>query len=374
MNLFQLFGLNTLFKVCDTLPRLRVNRREVDVLDESWWGPSENALVVGDVHPERPGMIIDALDVIEEVPGVSYRFDLTALGSADNTKPTKIIGRGKRRTLSSGWDERRVECLSWHADWLDCTADASSDVVTTLAPHGFLSGQAIVFARLTGGAGLTPQSSSSLGVIVYVRRINATTFTCHTSAAGSLADTGRVDITTNMTAGQVIAAEFALGSPHPSCPNLFLMEIELQDENTDWKRATVIYMGLEEDKPFKRMIRCNGQSMSSSGLIYWDFPDGGFDAARRAVNLPQVVVEDTYLTVSALATSTVPLSQGEGGTPPNAPAIRTVTIVGSADQIVYQWPAGWSRMAVAHGDTLNCLLAPNITVITSEYRWPILLN
>ena len=54
---------------------------------------------------------------------------------------------------------------------------------------------------------------------------------------------------------------------------------------------------------------------------------------------------------------------------------QCVTVItGTVDEVVYQWPNGWSRMAVAHGDTLNSLLAPNITVITSEYRWPVLLN
>lgn len=351
--------------------RFKRSRFAVDVLDASYKCALSTTLAPGDPVPGYPGMIIRETE--ETTTGISHEYAIVAEGSLDESNPTKIVSRGKRRTLDIGFDERTVRYLTWH-DWLDCTAVASTDIVTTTSPHGYLTGQAIAFARLTGGAGLTAQSSSSLGVIVYVRRLSSTTFSCHTSSAGASANTGLVDITTNMTAGQVIAAEFALGAPHPSFANMFLIEVTQDDDGNDWKVATCLYRGLEEDKPFKRIIRCNGQSMSSSGLIYWDFTDGGSDAARRAVNLPQIVVDDTYLTVSALATNTVPLSQGEGGTPPSAPSVRTVTITGSADQIVYQWPAGWSRMAVAHGDTLNSQLNPNITIITSEYRWPILLN
>lgn len=346
--------------------------RGVDTLNAIYRTAATTTLSVGDAVPGYSGMIITELQ--QQHTGGSIRWFITAEGSFSGTNPTKILSRSTRRTLNVGWDEMRVETISWYADWMDCTAVAATDVITTTSAHGYSTGQAVVFARLTGGAGITPQSAGNLGVIVYVYRIDSTTFKVSDTYAHALAGTNFVNITTNMTAGQVIAAEFALGSPHPSFPYMYLMDVELQDDYTSWKRASVVYMGLKEDKPYKRMIKCNGQAMSSSTPIYWDFTDGSLSLERRAVNLPQIVVEDTYLTLTALATDTVPLSQGEGATPPSAPSVRTVVITGTVDEVVYQWPNGWSRMAVAHGDTLNSLLAPNITVITSEYRWPVLLN
>lgn len=368
MNTFGIFGLTTLFKLADTLPVLTRSRTDVDELNDSWQAPAENSLVEGDVHPERPGMIIDRVTVTEEVPGIAYVINATSLGSADNSLPTKLINQGKKRTLDAGWDERTVESISWHADWKDCTADATTEFITCAA-HGYLNGQRIVFARLTGGAGITPQSASSLGTIYYVIARTTNTFQISTSAGGSA-----VNITSTMSAGQVIAAEYALGSPHPTFPYLYLIELSLSDAYTRWNRAQATYRGLEEDKPYKRLITCNGQSMSSSEPIYWDFPDGGSDLQRRAVNLPQIVVADHYLTIGTLPTASVPWSQSEGGTPPDPPAIRTIVISGSIDQITYQWPAYWSRMSVAHADTLNSQLLPSLQTITSEYRWPVLLN
>lgn len=351
--------------------RFKRSRFSVDVLDASYKCALSTTLAPGDPVPGYPGMIIRETE--ETTTGISHEYSILAEGSLDESNPTKVINRGKRRTLDIGFDERSVRYLTWR-DWLDCTAVASTDIVTTTSPHGYLTGQAIAFARLTGGAGLTAQSSSSLGVIVYVRRIDATTFTCHTSAAGAAANTGLVDITTNMTAGQVIAAEFALGASHADFAYMHLVEVQWEDEGNDWKTATCLYRGLEEGKPYKRIITVNGQAMSSSKAIYWDFTDGGTDLQRRSVNLPQIVVTDTYLTISTLATSSVPLSQGEGGTPPGAPAIRTVVISGTVDEVVYQWPSGWSLMGVAHSDTLNVLLSPSVSTYTYEYRWPVLLN
>ena len=346
--------------------RIRYQKTGVDQVEDSWLAPTADALVEGGGHPTFTGCIVNEVTLLGPFDGV-YEYDIVSFGDARGTKPTKLLNRGKRRTLDAGWDERVLRYLSWQADWKDCTATAADDVVTCAA-HGFLNGQLVIFARLTDDAGITPQSSTSLGVSLEVT--DRTTNTFKLKVPGGSA----VNITTNMSVGQVIAGEFALGSPHPSHPYLYLVDVQLEDDNTDWKTASCTYRGLEEDKPYKRIITCNGQSMSSSEPIFWGFPDGGLDLQRRAVNLPQIVVTDHYLTIAALATSSVPLSQSEGGMPPNAPSIRTIVITCSIDQITYQWPAYWSRMAVAHADTLNSQLLPSLQVITSEYRWPVLLN
>jgi len=363
-----LYGLDTLFRLASPAAQEKRSMRGVDMLRESWQAPSSTSLVPGDVHPDRPGMIIIEVDAEEEMPGAQYVLDITAEGSLDNSLPKKTLSNGRRRTLDVGFDERVVACISWHSFWKSCTAVASTDVVNCTA-HGFPNGQRVVFARTTGGAGITPQSSTSLGVIVHVIDRTADTFKVSATSGGSA-----LDITTDMSAGEVIAAEFALGSPHPSFPYMFITELQGSDENTPWARCDVTYKGLEEYKPHKRIISVNGQAMTSSGLIYWSFADGGSGAARRAVNLPQIVVTDYYLTISSLATETVPLSQSEGGTPPSPPSVRTVVITGSDDELIYQWPAYWSRMAVAHADTLNSALGPSLQIYTSEYRWPVLLT
>jgi hypothetical protein len=347
--------------------QITFSRRDVDRVEDAWRMPAVDTLMEGDPHPDLPGCIIDELRVtgpFGEDGRLVWMAEATSLGDARGTQPTKILARGKSRTIEGGWDQRTVRYLSWHADWRGCTAVASTDIVTTLAANGFITGQRVMFARLTGGAGISSQGTSSLGTVYFWRRLSSTTGTLHTTAGGAAANTGLVDITTDMTAGEIIAAEFALGAPHPDHATMYLAELQLEDENNDWKTANVTYRGLEESKPFHRMISVNGQSFSSGDKMTVSLAGGWGTPRYTNVHLPEVVVTDTYLTGSTtLPTSSVPAFE----TPPNAPAITSIVLEGDAERLIYNYPYGWTLVSAPHAATLNYLI--NAMTYQKVYRY-----
>ncbi|MCG3206264.1 MAG: hypothetical protein KCHDKBKB_02998 [Elusimicrobia bacterium] len=372
-------GRRGLFLTSDPRPLLSRERFTVDSLEETWSADFPDDLVEGQAHPNRPGMIIRSVRAREDVPCIDgdagrvpgiYFLDVLSEGSHDNSKPTKILSRGKRRTTAIGWDERMVRYLTWHHAWKACTATEADDIVTTPSAHGFSTGQRVVFARLTGGAGITAQSSSSLGTVYFFHVLSATTGKLCTTLADAQAGTNFVNITSNMTAGEMKAAEFAPGARHPDHANLFLVEGTETDDNNDWATVDCVYRGLEEDKPYHRIITCAGQQMSSSEPIIWDFIDGWEDARYSAVHMPEIVCNDTYLTTDTLATNTIPYSSGEGATPPSPPSVRSVFIFGDTDSIIHNWPNGWSRFEEAHVDTLSSGITVHLKRRVSRYVWP----
>ena len=222
---------------------------------------------------------------------------------------------------------------------------------------------------ITGGAGLDAQSESSLGALYYVINRTADGLQLATTSGGSA-----VNFTTNITAGYILDARFALGMPHPDFPALFLAKLSARDANTAWKTITCAYLGKAWSKPYHRTVTVNGQTMTSSKPISWDFTDGSTDLLNRSVKLPQVMVTDISVTASALATSSVPTSQGEGGTPPNPPSIRSMFIFGAVDELIYQWPSGWSIEDVSHVETINALISVTVQRKVYVYNWPVLLR
>ena len=347
----------------DPKPDFSRSRSDVDSLNESYLCSTEDAYVPGQIHPGRPGMIIDAVRGTIDYRDLSYILALTSLGSLDNSKPTKIISRSSKRTLDAGWDEQQIEYLTWHAAWKPCFAFAATDIVHCDS-HGYAVDQRVFFRGLTGGAGITAASSSALGTVYYVVDPTPHTFKLSATAGGAV-----LDITTDMTAGTVCAAEFVKGAIHPEWPYMYLVDIETSDQYTDWKRARAGYKGLMETKPYKRAITCNGQSMSSSELLTVTFTDG-FTSKWGEVQLPKIVCTDSYLTTTAPATDQIPYSQGEGATPPNAPSIRSVVISAGVDQLTYHWPNGWSRLSESTPDAIP-FAGVYLTQRVTEYVWPI---
>jgi hypothetical protein len=362
MQTLQIYGERN-FRLSTPAPRLTRSRRDVDELDESWQADREDAFAVGDPHPERSGMILDRAVCTEEAPGQAYVFDLSYMGSADGSKPTKVLHNGSRVTLDPGWHERTRQVISWHAEWKYCTATEADDVVTTEEPHGFIDGQLIYFKELSGGAGITPQSSSSLGVALEVT--DRTTNTFKLAIPGGAA----VDITTDMIFGLVIAADFALGSQHPDHAYMFLVEKQIDDDETDWKRAGLVYRGLEGALPFKQIVTVNGAQFSSSEPITVSLP-GGWPSSPEYTNfhLPEVVVTELRLTTTAPDTGSIPVAS----TPANAPAIQSLTI--SAPNLTYNYPYGWSFMGAETVDTLNIALPVYLTRYTFRYIWPVMFR
>lgn len=344
---------------------IEFDMRGVDQVEDTWQAEAEDAFVEGSPYPDLPGCIMERVRRRDVIPGALYEFDITARGDARGTKPTKILNRGKRRTLETGWDERAVRYLSWHADWKPCTGIAASGLILCEA-HGFLNGQRVYFARTTGGSGITPQSSTSLGVGYYVCDRAANQFRVSASPGGAPLALG-----TDITAGEVIAAEFALGAPHPQHPTLFLTELQVEDENTDWKIASAAYRGLEEGKPFHRMTTVNGQSFSSSEPMTISLAGGWEDPRPTNFHLPEVVVTDTYLVGSGtLPTSAVP----SFATPPNPPAVQSLVLTGDADKFIWNYPYGWTLVATPHAATLNSQVSAMAYSLVYRYIWPVMLR
>jgi hypothetical protein len=77
-----------------------------------------------------------------------------------------------------------------------CTAVASTDVITAVG-HNFIANQAVRFPTLTGGGGLIAATGT-----YFVRDISGDTFKVSTSSGGAA-----LDITTDMTAGTVVAIQ-----------------------------------------------------------------------------------------------------------------------------------------------------------------------
>ncbi len=352
------------FRLAEPAAEISRVRDGEDALNESWHDTRPGVWVEGMVHPEYPGMIIDQVRERIVMPNHSYVYAITALGSVDAKRATKVLSRGRAVTLDIGWDELTVEYLTWQARWKACTGVASSEVLTCDG-HGFVNGQKVVFDQLTGGAGLTPMAVGSRGVAYFVITATATTFQVSLTLGGSA-----VNLTSNLTAGKVCAAEFVKGHAHADYPNMYAVDVAMHDANTDWQRVRVTYRGMMETKPYKRIITCGSQTMSSSDPIAVSFPGGWGTPQNSSVNLPKVTCTDVYLTTDALATDMVPSSQADGATPPDPPAIRGLVITADDEDLIFHWPNGWSLVAEETQDSIpaaSVVLKRRVT----EYIWPV---
>jgi hypothetical protein len=340
----------------------RTQIRGVDVLQGSYKTPLTTTLSAGDPCPDFPGMVI--VELSHTTSGISHEWQITAEGSLDESYPTKILSRGKRRTIEAGWDERSVRYLSWHAAWKSCTGVSSTGVITCNA-HGFQNGRRVFFARLTGGSSLVPQSATSLGTPYFVIDRTADTFKVSLTSGGSAAALG-----SDISAGEVIAGEFALGASHPNYPYLYLCDLSHTDDNTDFVTADCTYRGFEEAKPYHRMITVNGQQFTSSEPITIGLT-AGWPSTPRYTNfhLPEVVVTDTYLAGAAtLPTASVPSME----TPNNAPTIPTITL--TASELTYNYPYGWTLISSPHQATLNSQIQTMVYQKVYRYIWPVMFR
>ena len=345
--------MNPAFSV-GTLPlwrhpiRERTNHRGIDMLDGIYKTAVGTTLTEGSAVPGYPGMIIMGLDKTDS--GISREWQISAEGSLDATYPTKIIGRGKSRTLESGWDERTESHITWNAEWLSCTAAASTNVITCAA-HPFSNTQRVVFRFVTGGAGITGKDASTNGVTYFVIDAASGTFKVSLTSGGSA-----VDITTDMSAGQVILADYSLGATHRDWPYLYLVSLNQTDDNTDWQRCELTWRGLEEFKPYRRSI--NGQVVSSaskfagyislSDNIYQNYPptDSGSNATLAGTDLDieydaaTVSLSDTYFSTSEPPTDYI----GQFWTPPDPPDVTIMSLSGEATK--YFYPFGWKCVSM----------------------------
>ena len=136
-------------------------------------------------------------------------------------------------------------------------------------------------------------------------------------------------------------------------------------------KADATYRGLEEDKPFHRIITVNGQQFSSSEPITIGLAGGWGDARHTNFHLPEVVVTDTYLVGSGtLPTSSVP----SFATPPNAPAIPTIVLTDDTDDLTWNYPYGWTIVGTPHAATLNSQISAMVYSIVYRYIWPVMFR
>lgn len=344
------------------------SRREVDVVRDSYLSDEADALREGDPHPEIPGCIIDQAKrrgPFGQAGQQVWEFELTSIGDARGTRPTKVIGRSQRRVIESGWDERGIRVLSWEARWRDIVGLASTDTIYCEA-HGFPNGKRVYLGNLTGGSGVEGQSSTSLGVPYWVCNRGANSFQLSAALGGA-----PVALVTDITAGQVIAAEFALGAPHPDFPTMFLAELQAQDDYTDWQTVDCLYRGLERAKPFHRQISVNGQQFSSSEPITVDLAGGWGDARNTQFQLPEIVVTDTYLLGSgSLPTAIVP----GFNVPPNPPIVSSLFISAPTSKLIFNYPYGWTCVSTPTQATLSSQIQAMVYSIVYRYVWPVIFK
>lgn len=360
-------GQRGTFRLSQPPPRPVFNRLNIDELTDSWHSDKLDnpTLTPGVAHPLFPGMILEEAVFDEEVPEFpatpedpsgrvgSYTVECKWRGDLRGTKksPTKVISRGMRRTLAAGWDERTRRVISWHCEPKSITGTASTDIIACAA-HGFSDGQQVYLYTLTGGSGLVASSLTDLGTLYYIINATADAFQLSTTAGGSA-----VNFTTDLTAGKILAAEFALGAAHPEFPNLFLFDVSIVDDSTDWKTADLTYRGFEALKPYERTITGNVTTSSSkSDDTTWiladrweNYPptDTGLDNSisvdpgdELEYDQCGLSVTDTYLTTTEPATDKV----GQPWNPPDAPDVAVLTLYG--ENYKYFFPFAWVCQAM----------------------------
>ena len=349
-------------------PKKRLNA--VDSLSGTYITRRDTILNPGDAVPGYPGMIIMDLEPVDS--GQCLRYSIQAEGSLDNSSPTKLLSRSEARSIGPNFATIGEKKISWQTGPKACTGVASTDIITaTDGPHGFSDGQRLCFITLIGGAGLQAQSQTAIAALYFAKSTTSTTFKVSTTAGGSA-----VDFTTNITAGFFIAAEFFPGTTHPLWSNMYLTQVSLSDEMTPWRNADCSYVGKLWDTPYHRVITVAGQQVSSTDkIILSGVADVDDSPHFYTATLPEVVVTDTYVTTNGIPTVSVPSSHSEGGTPPNAPIIRALGIGSdNDDDLVHQWPNGWSLIGVQHIETINSGIPLTIYAMVYQFKIETLLK
>lgn len=349
--------------------RSRSRIGDIDSLNGTYCAEVTASLKGGDAVPGYPGMIIQDVDVIST--GICKRFSIQSEGSLDNTLAEKLIARSESRSIGASFETFQERRISWHTARKAVTGVASTDVLSTSTAHGLADGQRICFLSLTGGAGLVAQSLTTIATVYFMRDVTSTTFKVSLTSGGSA-----VDFTTDISAGYFMVAEYFPGTPHADWPSMYLTEARPSDNLTPWRTVDCTYIGKMWDKPFHRVITVNGQQVNSSEKVQLTgVTDGDSSFRYRAVDLPEIVITDTYVDTGDLPTAYIPSSHSEtGGTPPDPPTLRSLSITGTDDQLTYQWPNGWSLVGTNHVETISSGIPLTIYAKVYKYKWPTLLR
>ena len=114
---------------------------------------------------------------------------------------------------------------------------------------------------------------------------------------------------------------------------MICMRVQRQQILSNVWEVTGTFTGILSNKPPSRSVTCNGQTFS--GDFYVNLESGWSNIRKSQIDLPKILVTDTYYTTSRPNTAAVPGTQ----TPPNAPNIRVLSFSG---QVIAHWPNGWS--------------------------------
>jgi hypothetical protein len=339
--------------------RKRRSLSEVDSLIGDYKCARSTTLAPGDFVPGFPGMQITGLEETETA--LSHEYSIVAEGSLNGLYETKTLSRSESRSIGANFETFTERKLSWHTGRKAITGVASTDVITSTA-HGFANTQKVVLVDVSGGAGLTSQSQTAIGVVYYVRDAATDTFKLAATSGGSA-----IDFTTDIASGYVIAAEFCPGTVHPDFPAMYLVSVGLSDSNTGWRIADCQYAGLLWSKPYDSIVTCDGQQFSSSEPITITGITGGWSSPLYTnFHLPEIVLTERVVTASAPSTVTIPSMS----IPTNAPSIQSLTLSGSDDLFIWNYPYGWSLMASSEVERLNSKINMRIAQNTYRYIWP----
>lgn len=373
-------GAGGCFMLSDPKPQVKIGKQDVDERTDTWFADlCPHPLLVEDApHPHFPGLILDTASYDETAPAFpaepgrdaipgDYRVSCHWLGDVHGTSPTKLISRGKMRTVGVGFDQFTEKYISWNAEPMAITGTAADNRIVHPG-NTFADGDTIAFPRLVGGS-LVGGSTVALPSVYYVLNRTAEGYQVASSPGGSAVSLG-----TDITAGYVLDARFCPGCRHPKWPNMYVTSAPTSDNYTQWRNVDVTWSGKQFDKPYHRIVTSNGTQMSSSTPIVWDFPGGWTTALYSNVQMPEVGLIDTYLTTDALATDTIPSAEAGVGLPPDPPDVASVFLFGTDETIIHNWPNGWSRLGEAHVDTLNSQISVHIKRRDSRYIWPISLK
>lgn len=318
--------------------------------------------VPGGATPGYPGMI-NAI-VVTRRNGSTSRHLIDAEGTLSpvaGAGATKLLSRGEDRAAGptfTTWTERKI---TWHAQPKNFTAAYATGLLTCPA-HAYPAATRVVLVNLTGGTGLSQSTLTSNPTVYLVAASPGTDTLSLTTLAGAA-----VTFSSDVTAGQIVAADFFEGTVHPDFPAMYLTQVRLsQTAGCVHEIAECTYTGMRWNKCYRQTITCDGQVVSPSDPIYWNMSGGWNTPERASVMMPEIVVIEEYVTTNAAPTNSVPGTSN----PVSAPSVLNITVEGN---VVRQWPSGWGFHSTQVVDSINAGRTVKILRNTYKYLHPYIL-
>jgi hypothetical protein len=139
--------------------------------------------------------------------------------------------------------------------------------------------------------------------------------------------------------------------------NMRVISAPTQELWGGFKRVSLRYLGSLGAKSYKRRITCDGQVVQPTEVITVSF-SGGWTAKKGRIEMPEIVIEDTYVVTAQPNFAVIPGNE----TPPDPPAVAVFTITGD---LTHQWPNGWTIQNI----TYDPIPGTAIGTSTRRYRY-----